>query len=90
MSFFPPYLPPSLPVFLQMSPVRPLESIFHPALFLSLLGQFAIHLFCMWYTVDMTKPYLPASWVVSAVLLIRWLSDIHRSPPATAQSGRHV
>jgi len=39
-----------------LSKVRPLTSIFHPALFLSLIGQFAIHLGCMMYAVHMTQP----------------------------------
>eukprot|EP01147_Barroeca_monosierra_P010353 gene10353-2488_t len=46
----------------KLSSVRPLESIFHPALFLSLLGQFAIHLTCMILAVSMSKPHLPAGW----------------------------
>lgn len=46
----------------KLSTVRPLESIFHPALFLSLLGQFAIHLLCMMYTVALAKQYLPNDW----------------------------
>eukprot|EP00051_Salpingoeca_urceolata_P028599 m.487572 g.487572 ORF g.487572 m.487572 type:complete len:1322 (-) comp25148_c0_seq1:70-4035(-) len=47
----------------KMSSVRPLNSIFHPAMFLSLVGQFAIHLCCMAYVVHMTKPYLPKDFV---------------------------
>ncbi len=27
-----------------------------------MMGQFAIHIFCMWTTVNMTRPYLPANW----------------------------
>ncbi|EGD75693.1 hypothetical protein PTSG_07811 [Salpingoeca rosetta] len=46
----------------KLSSVRPIESIFHPALFLSLLGQFAIHLGCMMYVVSMAKPHLPDNW----------------------------
>lgn len=33
-------------------------------MFLSLLGQFAIHLGCMIYAVSITKPYLPKTWAV--------------------------
>ena len=86
---------------LQLSPVRPLQSIFHPvrlvieidllfftilslkhlcklfgtfhsrfkhpilqAMFLSMLGQFAIHLGVMIYTVAISKPYLPEGYKV--------------------------
>jgi len=35
----------------EMHPVRPLRSLFHPAIFLSMLGQAAIHVLCMWYGV---------------------------------------
>eukprot|EP00054_Salpingoeca_dolichothecata_P000146 m.16120 g.16120 ORF g.16120 m.16120 type:complete len:1361 (+) comp10277_c0_seq1:123-4205(+) len=49
----------------QLSSVRPLTSIFHPALFLSLLGQFAIHLGTMYYTRHLTRPYLPENYAPS-------------------------
>eukprot|EP00607_Mallomonas_marina_P002717 CAMPEP_0182440352 /NCGR_PEP_ID=MMETSP1167-20130531/87011_1 /TAXON_ID=2988 /ORGANISM="Mallomonas Sp, Strain CCMP3275" /LENGTH=1295 /DNA_ID=CAMNT_0024634289 /DNA_START=719 /DNA_END=4606 /DNA_ORIENTATION=- len=42
----------------QLSPVRPLRSIFHPALFLSLMGQFALHLVTMIYLVSECKRHL--------------------------------
>jgi cation-transporting ATPase 13A1 len=35
----------------KMHPVRPLRSLFHPAVFLSMLGQAAIHVACMMYAV---------------------------------------
>jgi len=35
----------------QMSKTRPLKSLFHPAIFMSMLGQAAIHLGCMVYAV---------------------------------------
>ena len=38
-----------------LSPVRPLRSIFHPANFLSLVGQLVIHVGCMVYAVRMVK-----------------------------------
>lgn len=41
-----------------LSPVRPLTSIFHPALFFSLMGQFALHLACMVYSNDVAKSYM--------------------------------
>ncbi|TYZ63475.1 hypothetical protein PybrP1_006643 [[Pythium] brassicae (nom. inval.)] len=40
-----------------LSPVRPLTSIFHPALFSSLVGQFALHLGCMVYLTNLAKEY---------------------------------
>eukprot|EP01127_Copromyxa_protea_P019679 TRINITY_DN6440_c0_g1_i1.p1 TRINITY_DN6440_c0_g1~~TRINITY_DN6440_c0_g1_i1.p1 ORF type:complete len:1356 (+),score=374.54 TRINITY_DN6440_c0_g1_i1:25-4092(+) len=43
----------------ELSPIRPLTSIFHPSLFLSLLGQFAIHLSSMIYATSYTKQYMP-------------------------------
>lgn len=43
----------------NLSPVRPLTSIFHPALFSSLVGQFALHLGCMIYLTNLAKEYTP-------------------------------
>jgi cation-transporting ATPase 13A1 len=43
----------------KLSPVRPLTSIFHPALFSSLAGQFALHLGCMIYLTKLAKEYTP-------------------------------
>jgi len=39
----------------KLSKVRPFTSIFHPALFVSILGQFALHLTCMMTAVQMAK-----------------------------------
>jgi len=39
----------------EMHEVRPLRRLFHPAVFLSMLGQAAIHVFCMGYGVAMAK-----------------------------------
>merc|ERR550532_2758326 len=39
----------------RMHPVRPLRSLFHPAVFVSMLGQAAIHLFCMVTAVRMAR-----------------------------------
>merc|ERR1719327_1207082 len=38
-----------------MHPVRPLKSIFHPAVFVSLIGQSAIHLGCLVYATSMAR-----------------------------------
>ena len=43
----------------RLSEVRPLTLIFHPALFISLLGQFAIHLATMVTAVHFAKKQLP-------------------------------
>ena len=43
----------------RLSNVRPLTSIFHPAHFISLLGQFAIHLATMMTAVYYAKKNLP-------------------------------
>jgi len=42
----------------RLSPVQPLSSIFHPALFASLLGQFVVHLGTMVYAVHQAKTHL--------------------------------
>jgi len=42
----------------QLSKVRPLSSLFHPAVFLSMLGQAAIHLFCMYYAVHLATTHM--------------------------------
>jgi len=46
----------------KLSKVRPLTSIFHPALFVSLLGQFAIHLGAMVFAVQKAKRHLPPDY----------------------------
>jgi len=43
----------------RLSNVRPIQSIFHPSLFLSLLGQFTVHLGTMMWAVRRAKAYLP-------------------------------
>ena len=48
----------------KLSPVRPLTSIFHPSLFLSLLGQFAVHLGTMFIAVRAAKVHQPADFNV--------------------------
>jgi cation-transporting ATPase 13A1 len=42
----------------KLSSVKPLTSIFHPSLFLSLLGQFGVHLVTMMWAVHRAKQYL--------------------------------
>jgi len=37
----------------KMSPVRPIKSLFHPAIFISMIGQAIIHLCCMVYAVQL-------------------------------------
>lgn len=48
----------------KLSKVRPLTSIFHPALFISLLGQFFIHLLTMILAVQKAKQHLPPDFAV--------------------------
>jgi manganese-transporting P-type ATPase len=46
----------------RLSSVKPLTSIFHPALFISLLGQFAVHLATMVTAVYYAKQHLPPDY----------------------------
>lgn len=39
----------------KMHPVRPLSSVFHPSLFVSMIGQLVIHLGCMVYVASLAK-----------------------------------
>merc|ERR1711972_764888 len=39
----------------RMHRVRPISSVFHPAILFSMLGQLAIHLFCMVYIANLAK-----------------------------------
>lgn len=42
----------------KLSSVKPLTSIFHPSLFISLLGQFSVHLLTMMWATNTAKQYL--------------------------------
>mmetsp|Transcript_11549 Transcript_11549/g.25318 ORF Transcript_11549/g.25318 Transcript_11549/m.25318 type:complete len:1715 (-) Transcript_11549:74-5218(-) len=42
----------------KLSSVKPLTSIFHPSLFISLLGQFSVHLVTMMWATNTAKQYL--------------------------------
>ncbi len=46
----------------DLSSVRPFTSVFHPALFSSMVGQFCLHLGTMMYAVKRSKEYLPADF----------------------------
>lgn len=48
----------------KLSSVRPLTSIFHPALFISLLGQFTVHLVTMMLAVRSAKQHQPEDYRV--------------------------
>jgi cation-transporting ATPase 13A1 len=48
----------------RLSSVQPLTSIFHPALFVSLLGQFTIHLLTMMIAVHYAKLNMPPDYEV--------------------------
>lgn len=43
----------------KLSPVKPLQSVFHPANFLSIVGQLAIHLYVMVWAIQLSKSYVP-------------------------------
>eukprot|EP00929_Paragymnodinium_shiwhaense_P113015 TRINITY_DN81280_c0_g1_i1.p1 TRINITY_DN81280_c0_g1~~TRINITY_DN81280_c0_g1_i1.p1 ORF type:complete len:1486 (+),score=495.64 TRINITY_DN81280_c0_g1_i1:141-4598(+) len=45
----------------KMHPTRPLGSVFHPAIFFSMLGQLVIHLFCMVYIANLAKEIMGES-----------------------------
>ena len=49
----------------RLSEVRPLKSVFHPALFLSILGQFVLHIYTMHSLVKQGKTYLPEGYKVN-------------------------
>ena len=42
----------------KLSSVKPIQSIFHPSLFISLLGQFGVHLVTMIWATQSAKQYL--------------------------------
>jgi len=48
----------------KLSSVQPLTSIFHPSLFISLLGQFTVHLVTMIVAVRRAKQHLPPDYDV--------------------------
>lgn len=48
----------------KLSSVKPLTSIFHPSLFISLLGQFAVHLGTMMWATNTAKQYLEDDYKV--------------------------
>lgn len=48
----------------KLSSVKPLTSIFHPSLFISLLGQFSVHLVTMMLAVRSAKDHLPPDYRV--------------------------
>ncbi|KAL9188926.1 hypothetical protein ACHAXT_011416 [Thalassiosira profunda] len=48
----------------KLSSVKPLTSIFHPSLFISLLGQFAVHLVTMMWATNTAKHYLEDDYKV--------------------------
>ena len=48
----------------KLSSVKPLTSIFHPSLFISLLGQFAVHLATMMWATNTAKQYLEDDYKV--------------------------
>ena len=41
-----------------IDPVKPISSLFHPAIFMSILGQAIIHIVVMVYGVNLAKDYM--------------------------------
>jgi cation-transporting ATPase 13A1 len=48
----------------KLSSVKPLTSIFHPSLFISLLGQFGVHLVTMMWATNTAKKYMEDDYKV--------------------------
>ena len=48
----------------RLSSVKPLTSIFHPSLFISLLGQFSVHLVTMMWATNTAKQYMEDDYKV--------------------------
>lgn len=46
----------------KLSPQRPAHSVFAPALFLSLMGQFAVHLLALVASMHIVQPFLPPNF----------------------------
>mmetsp|Transcript_21931 Transcript_21931/g.41825 ORF Transcript_21931/g.41825 Transcript_21931/m.41825 type:complete len:442 (-) Transcript_21931:517-1842(-) len=51
----------------ELSHVRPITSIFHPAISLSILGQLLIHLYCMVSSISMAKAHSTAAELEEAL-----------------------
>jgi len=62
-----------------LSDVLPLPSIFHPALFLSVLGQLAIHASCMLGAVSMAKRAMGEAAILEAVASARLADKLYEA-----------
>ena len=51
----------------RLSPLLPLQSIFHPALILSVFGQLAVHAACMLHALTMAKELMSESEISSVI-----------------------
>lgn len=51
----------------KMHPIRPIRSLFHPAVAISILGQAAIHLYCMVSAVELAKEAMGEKELASVV-----------------------
>jgi cation-transporting ATPase 13A1 len=65
----------------KMHPQRPIRSLFHPAIFISILGQAAIHLGCMVYAVRMATEVMGPELLKEVVSLIIRLNCIFICAP---------
>lgn len=63
----------------ELSPVRPIASIFHPAISLSILGQLAIHLLSMVSAIRLAKEHAPEE--VEALAELSYAKPKHHAPP---------
>jgi hypothetical protein len=71
----------------ELSPVRPITSLFHPAISLSIAGQLAIHLYCMVSAISMAKEYSTAEEIEEAMGLN---ADAGAPPPTPDAAAAHA
>lgn len=67
----------------------PLPSIFHPALFLSVLGQLAIHAFSMMHAVSVAKARMGEDAVLEAISHARRADKLYEAGQEEAASSAH-
>mmetsp|Transcript_2404 Transcript_2404/g.6463 ORF Transcript_2404/g.6463 Transcript_2404/m.6463 type:complete len:444 (-) Transcript_2404:177-1508(-) len=63
----------------ELSPVRPITSIFHPAIWVSIAGQLAVHLASMMYAIALTRSVVSAE---EAAVLDGVVEEVEPPPPA--------
>ena len=65
-----------------LSPVRPLRSIFHPALFLSIIGQLVIHVFVMSYATELVHAATGEKAAFPEAIPVAKVSEEEKKMPA--------